>query len=63
MRACSAGEGRSSRLCYLGHALMKNRHALIVDTSVTLVAGTVKRGSSRHDRAYPQAGEPHCLGR
>lgn len=32
------GDGQSSRLCYLGHALMENRHALIVDTSVTLAS-------------------------
>lgn len=37
------GDGQSSRLCYLGHALMENRHALIVDTSVTHATGTAER--------------------
>lgn len=40
------GDGQSSRQCYLGHALMENRHALIVDTSVTHATGTAERDAA-----------------
>jgi transposase len=36
-------DGQASRLCYLGHALMENRHALIVDATVTHATGTAER--------------------
>ncbi len=35
--------GQESKLCYLGHALMENRNALIVDAQVTHATGTAKR--------------------
>ena len=37
------GDGRSSRLCYMGHLLMENRDALIVDASLTWVFGASER--------------------
>lgn len=33
------GKGQEAKLCYLGHALMDNRHGLIVDTRTTRHAG------------------------
>lgn len=36
-------DGQESRLCYLGHALMKNRNGLVVDASLTHAAGTAER--------------------
>ncbi len=36
-------DGQPSRLCYLGHALMENRHALIVDATLTHATGTAER--------------------
>lgn len=36
-------DGQPSRLCYLGHALMENRHALIVDAALTHATGTAER--------------------
>lgn len=37
------GDGQSSRLCFMGHLLMENRHALIVDAELTRASGTAER--------------------
>lgn len=37
------GDGRESRLCYLGHALMENRNGLVVAGTVTQATGTAER--------------------
>jgi transposase len=37
------GDGQPARLCYMGHALMENRHGLAVDGGVTLATGTAER--------------------
>jgi transposase len=37
------GNGRESRLCYMGHALMENRNGLVVDACLTLATGTAER--------------------
>ncbi len=37
------GEGQSSRLCVMGHLLMENRNALIVDAALTRASGTAER--------------------
>lgn len=37
------GNGKESRLCYIGHALMENRHGLAVGGGVTLASGTAER--------------------
>ena len=37
------GNGQSSRLCYMGHLLMENRNALIVDAALTRASGTAER--------------------
>ena len=37
------GNGQSSRLCFMGHLLMENRHALIVDAELTQAGGTAER--------------------
>ena len=37
------GHGQSSRLCFMGHALMENRNGLIVDCDVTKATGTAER--------------------
>jgi transposase len=37
------GNGRESRLCYMGHALMENRHGLAVAGAVTHATGTAER--------------------
>jgi len=37
------GDGQPAKLCYLGHALMENRHGLAVDGGVTQATGTAER--------------------
>jgi len=37
------GNGRESRLCYMGHALMENRNGLVVGGGVTIASGTAER--------------------
>jgi len=37
------GNGQSSRLCFMGHLLMENRNALIVDAAFTHATGTAER--------------------
>jgi transposase len=37
------GESQPARLCYMGHALMENRHGLVVDGALTLATGTAER--------------------
>lgn len=34
------GEGKETKLCYLGHVLTENRHGLVVDGRLTQAAGT-----------------------
>jgi IS5 family transposase len=36
-------KGSEAKMSYLGHALMENRHGLLVDTMVTLADGTAER--------------------
>ena len=35
--------GQAARLCHRGHALMENRHGLVVDTAFTKATGTAER--------------------
>jgi hypothetical protein len=37
------GNGQEAKLCYMGHALMENRHGLAVGGVVTLATGTAER--------------------
>lgn len=37
------GDGQESRLCYMGHAVMENRHGLAVSGEVTHATGTAER--------------------
>jgi len=37
------GDGQESRLCFMGHALMENRHGLVVDAALTPATGTAER--------------------
>ena len=40
------GKAQSSRLCYMGHLLMENRHALIVDAELTRAGGRAERAAA-----------------
>ena len=42
-RLAKKGRGFESKLAYLGHALMENRHGLLVDFQVTHATGTAER--------------------
>jgi transposase len=37
------GPGQPAKLAYVGHVLMENRHALVVDTRLSLATGTAER--------------------
>lgn len=40
------GNGRESRLCYLGHVLMENRNGLVVQADLTRASGTAERDAA-----------------
>jgi transposase len=42
-RLYKKGNGQPAKLCYLGHALMENRHGLVVDGTLTLATGVAER--------------------
>ena len=42
-RLYKKGEGKEAKLCFVGHALMENRHGLIVDAETTLADGHAER--------------------
>lgn len=52
------GNGRESRLCYMGHAFMENRQGLAVGGGVTLADGTAEREAALElvDRCRPGGG-------
>jgi len=39
-------DGRESRLCFMGHVLMENRHGLAVDAALTHATGTAERDAT-----------------
>jgi hypothetical protein len=41
------GRGKEARLCFIGHALMENRHGLVVDGRVSEATGTAERDEAR----------------
>jgi transposase len=49
------GDGQPAKLCFMGHILMENRNALIVDTELTEASGTAEReaGLAMIDRHCP----------
>jgi IS5 family transposase len=42
-RLYKKAKGSQAQLCYMGHALMENRHGLVIDTRVTSANGTAER--------------------
>jgi transposase len=51
------GNGQSSRLCFMGHLLMENRHGLIVDAELTRAGGFAEREAALAmlDRRKPRS--------
>jgi IS5 family transposase len=42
-RLYKKADGQASKLCYMGHVVIENRHCLVVDTRTTLATGTAER--------------------
>ena len=42
------GKGKETKLCFMGHALMENRHGLLVDACLTLADGHAERIAALH---------------
>lgn len=42
-RLYKKGDGQPAKLCYMGHALMENRHGLAVDGGISQATGTAER--------------------
>ncbi len=54
------GPGMEAKLCFIGHALMENRHGLFVDTRLTRVSGHAERLSAL-DMVEPRADRPEAI--
>lgn len=46
-RLYKKSQGDKSKLCFMGHALMENRHGLVVDVETTLATGTAEREAAK----------------
>jgi transposase len=58
------GKGKEARLSFLGHALMENRHGLLVDFQVTEASGTAERDAvpTLLEQARERRFRPRTLG-
>ena len=54
------GPGMEAKLCFIGHALMENRHGLIVDTRLTRVSGHAERLAAL-EMIEPRAAKPETI--
>ena len=54
------GSGMEAKLCFIGHALMENRHGIFVDTRLTRVSGHAERLAGL-DMIGPRADRPHAI--
>ena len=63
-RLIRKGKGREAKLVFLGHALMENRHGLLVDLQVTHATGTAERDMvpTLLDQAKERHFRPKTLG-
>ena len=63
-RLYKKGANREAKLCYMGHALMENRHGLAVQGSVTQATGTAEREASEAMLAKKckETGKPATVG-
>jgi transposase len=51
------GKGKETKLCFIGHGLMENRHGLLVDACLTLADGHAERVAALH-MIEPRADRP-----
>jgi len=63
-RLMRKGKGKEARLSYMAHALMENRHGLLVDFVVTLASGTAERDAApvMLDQARERGFHPRTVG-
>ena len=54
------GKGEETRLCFIGHGLMENRHGLLVDACLTLADGHAERVAALH-MIEPRADRPTAI--
>jgi len=54
------GSGMEAKLCFIGHALMENRHGLFVDARLTRVSGHAERLAAL-DMIEPHANRAHAI--
>jgi transposase len=54
------GQGKEAKLCFLGHALMENRHGLLVDACLTQADGHAERVAALH-MIEPRADRPRAV--
>ena len=54
------GSGMEAKLCFIGHALMENRHGIFVDTRLTRVSGHAERLAGL-DMIEPRADRPQAI--
>ena len=54
------GKGKETKLCFMGHGLMENRHGLLVDACLTLADGHAERVAALH-MIEPLADRPQAI--
>jgi IS5 family transposase len=54
------GQGKETKLCFIGHGLMENRHGLVVDACLTLADGHAERVAALH-MIEPRADRPKAI--
>jgi transposase len=54
------GKGKETKLCFIGHGLMENRHGLLVDACLTLADGHAERVAALH-MIEPHADRPTAI--
>ncbi|MGL3104584.1 IS5 family transposase [Bradyrhizobium sp. BR 1432] len=54
------GKGKETKLCFIGHGLMENRHGLLVDACVTQADGHAERVAALH-MIEPRADRPTAI--
>jgi transposase len=63
-KLCKKGKGKEAKLSYMGHALMENRHGLVVQADATQANGTAERAAALEmiDRQAPGTSNQLTLG-
>ena len=54
------GDGKETRLCFIGHGLMENRNGLLVETCLTVADGHAERTAALH-MIEPRADQPRAI--